>query len=295
MRIGLPSRRCGFSRSRGSTGDRAVDALKEAARSPEGCPWYRAIYVDEVPVGFLMLGLDAPPGDERYRFRYFLWKWTCRSMTPGLRHRRLDARPVHSRRPAARAARSCAACCAPAAGCCSSSTCARTTRSSRAGRTGWSAAERQDGLGCHCNRSGARRDSRRRLRGDAARSNDDAEGPEVRPAADPRPRRLAVTDSSCRTTYRLRRRFSTALYSLAMSSLLETTLSKAVTTGAIVRSPLGLRRPDTRHIQRDRRRGCGHDAPPGCPATHTRGDELAAAGYRGPRHRRRYERRGAVD
>jgi len=55
-------------------GDRVVDALEEAARSPEGCPWYRAIYVGDVPVGFVMLGLDAPPGDERYPFRYFLWK-----------------------------------------------------------------------------------------------------------------------------------------------------------------------------------------------------------------------------
>ena len=55
-------------------GDRVVDALEEAARSPEGRPWYRAIYTDDVPVGFVMLGLDAPPGDERYPFRFFLWK-----------------------------------------------------------------------------------------------------------------------------------------------------------------------------------------------------------------------------
>ena len=55
-------------------GDRVVDALEEAARSPEGCPWYRAIYVDGVPVGFVMVSLDAPPGYERYPFRYFLWK-----------------------------------------------------------------------------------------------------------------------------------------------------------------------------------------------------------------------------
>jgi len=54
--------------------DRVADSLEEAARSPEGCPWYRAIYVDDVPVGFLMLSLDVPPGDGRYPFRYFLWK-----------------------------------------------------------------------------------------------------------------------------------------------------------------------------------------------------------------------------
>ena len=55
-------------------GDRVVDALEEAARSPEGCPWYRAIYVDDGPVGFVMLSLNVPPGDDRYPFRYFLWK-----------------------------------------------------------------------------------------------------------------------------------------------------------------------------------------------------------------------------
>lgn len=55
-------------------GDRVVDALEEAARSPEGRPWYRAVYVDDVPVGFVMLSLDVPPGDDRYPFRYFLWK-----------------------------------------------------------------------------------------------------------------------------------------------------------------------------------------------------------------------------
>lgn len=56
-------------------GDRVVDALEEAARSPDGHPWYRGIYADDhVPVGFVMLGLDVPAGDERYPYRYFLWK-----------------------------------------------------------------------------------------------------------------------------------------------------------------------------------------------------------------------------
>lgn len=54
-------------------GDRVVDALEEAARSPEGRPC-RAVYVDDVPVGFVMLSLDVPPGEDRYPFRYFLWK-----------------------------------------------------------------------------------------------------------------------------------------------------------------------------------------------------------------------------
>jgi diamine N-acetyltransferase len=54
--------------------DRVTDSLEEAARSPEGRPWSRAVYVGDRPVGFVMLGLDAPPGDERYPFGYFLWK-----------------------------------------------------------------------------------------------------------------------------------------------------------------------------------------------------------------------------
>jgi diamine N-acetyltransferase len=56
-------------------GDRVVDALEEAARSPDGHPWYRAIYAgDDLPAGFVMLSLDVPAGDERYPYRYFLWK-----------------------------------------------------------------------------------------------------------------------------------------------------------------------------------------------------------------------------
>jgi diamine N-acetyltransferase len=55
-------------------GDTVVEALEEAGRSPEGRPWWRAVYAGDAPVGFVMLGLDAPPGDERYPFRFFLWK-----------------------------------------------------------------------------------------------------------------------------------------------------------------------------------------------------------------------------
>jgi diamine N-acetyltransferase len=55
-------------------GDTVVEALEEAARSPENRPWWRAVYVGDTPVGFVMLSLDAPPGDERSPFRFFLWK-----------------------------------------------------------------------------------------------------------------------------------------------------------------------------------------------------------------------------
>ena len=54
-------------------GDTVVEALEEAARSPENRPWRRAVYVGDTPVGFVMLSLDAPLGDER-PFRFYLWK-----------------------------------------------------------------------------------------------------------------------------------------------------------------------------------------------------------------------------
>ena len=55
-------------------GDTVVEALEEAARSPDNRPWWRAVYVGDTPVGFVMLSLDAPPADERSPFRFFLWK-----------------------------------------------------------------------------------------------------------------------------------------------------------------------------------------------------------------------------
>jgi len=55
-------------------GDTVVEALEEAARSPENRPWWRAVYVGYTPVGFVMLSLDAPPVAERSPFRFFLWK-----------------------------------------------------------------------------------------------------------------------------------------------------------------------------------------------------------------------------
>jgi diamine N-acetyltransferase len=48
--------------------------LQEAAASPEAGPWYRAVYVDDTPVGFVMLGISVQSRGERYPFRYFLWR-----------------------------------------------------------------------------------------------------------------------------------------------------------------------------------------------------------------------------
>ncbi|MDI9887132.1 GNAT family N-acetyltransferase [Streptomyces sp. HNM0645] len=47
-------------------------SLKEAAKTPEANPWYRAVYRDEEPVGFVMLAWKPPTGP--YRGRHFLWR-----------------------------------------------------------------------------------------------------------------------------------------------------------------------------------------------------------------------------
>jgi diamine N-acetyltransferase len=51
-----------------------AESLQEAAASPEAGPWYRAVYADDTPVGFVMLGISAESRDERYPFRFFLWR-----------------------------------------------------------------------------------------------------------------------------------------------------------------------------------------------------------------------------
>lgn len=51
-----------------------AESIEEAAASPEAGAWYRAIHVGDTPVGFVMLGINDPPTDERYPFRYFLWR-----------------------------------------------------------------------------------------------------------------------------------------------------------------------------------------------------------------------------
>lgn len=51
-----------------------AESLEEAAGEPEARPCYRAVYVDDAPVGFVMLSENVPPGDERYPWRYYLWR-----------------------------------------------------------------------------------------------------------------------------------------------------------------------------------------------------------------------------
>jgi diamine N-acetyltransferase len=49
-------------------------ALRDARDIPEGKPWYRAIYADEQPVGFLMLSWNVTPEPPRIIGPWFLWK-----------------------------------------------------------------------------------------------------------------------------------------------------------------------------------------------------------------------------
>jgi diamine N-acetyltransferase len=49
-------------------------SLVEAAATPAACPWYRAVYLGDEPVGFVMLSDGIPPGHPEYLGPYFLWR-----------------------------------------------------------------------------------------------------------------------------------------------------------------------------------------------------------------------------
>lgn len=51
-----------------------ADALADADEIPEGKGWYRAVYVDDVPVGFVMLSWNVVPQPPRIIGPWFLWK-----------------------------------------------------------------------------------------------------------------------------------------------------------------------------------------------------------------------------
>ncbi len=48
-------------------------SLAEAAEAPEANPWYRGVYDDGEPVGFVMIAWDVDPGDDLIG-PWFLWK-----------------------------------------------------------------------------------------------------------------------------------------------------------------------------------------------------------------------------
>jgi len=49
-------------------------ALTDAQEIPEGKPWYRAIYAEDQPVGFVMLSWNVTPDPPRIIGPWFLWK-----------------------------------------------------------------------------------------------------------------------------------------------------------------------------------------------------------------------------
>ena len=49
-------------------------ALLDAQENPEGKPWYRGIYADGQPVGFVMLSWNVTPEPPRIIGPWFLWK-----------------------------------------------------------------------------------------------------------------------------------------------------------------------------------------------------------------------------
>jgi len=51
-----------------------VDSLEEAAQLPDAMPWYRAIYADEQPVGFVMISDGITVENPDFVGPYFLWR-----------------------------------------------------------------------------------------------------------------------------------------------------------------------------------------------------------------------------
>lgn len=51
-----------------------ADSIQAAAETPEGSPWYRAVYLDGEPVGFVMLSWDVTPRPPDIIGPWFLWK-----------------------------------------------------------------------------------------------------------------------------------------------------------------------------------------------------------------------------
>lgn len=51
-----------------------ADSLAEAEANPRGNPWFRAVYTDGQPVGFVMLSWDVKPQPPDINGPWFLWK-----------------------------------------------------------------------------------------------------------------------------------------------------------------------------------------------------------------------------
>jgi GNAT superfamily N-acetyltransferase len=51
-----------------------TDSLAEADDNPQGNPWFRAVYADGLPVGFVMLSWNVEPQPPEINGPWFLWK-----------------------------------------------------------------------------------------------------------------------------------------------------------------------------------------------------------------------------
>jgi GNAT superfamily N-acetyltransferase len=51
-----------------------AESLDEADGYPQASPWYRAVYADDEPVGFVMLSWDCVPQPPEIIGPWFLWK-----------------------------------------------------------------------------------------------------------------------------------------------------------------------------------------------------------------------------
>ena len=50
------------------------ESIAEAEVTQDARPWYRALYADEEPVGFVMLSDNIPPGNPELVGPYYLWR-----------------------------------------------------------------------------------------------------------------------------------------------------------------------------------------------------------------------------
>src|SRR6478672_3596088 len=51
-----------------------AESIEEAAQLPDAMPWYRAIYADDVPVGFVMISDGITVDNPDYVGPYYLWR-----------------------------------------------------------------------------------------------------------------------------------------------------------------------------------------------------------------------------
>ena len=66
--------RLGVSPEQSKFVDGVAASLEEAAAKPDACPWFRAIYADETPVGFIMIADGVPAGHPEFAWPYYLWR-----------------------------------------------------------------------------------------------------------------------------------------------------------------------------------------------------------------------------